>query len=156
MVILGNPTTPPPQVSPHTQGSLFSRTQHIELANSFKTQKSGIIGFTKTTAREGAKYDIYVNAVAPAAGTDMTRTVWTDEQVQAIKPEFVAPLVAVLCSEHPPANGGLFEAGSAAFMAYRWQRSRGVDFEHAKGPPGVEDVAKVCFCSCYGGPGYET
>ena len=31
-------------------------------------------------------------------------------------------------------------------MAYRWQRSRGVDFEHAKGPPGVEDVAEVCFC----------
>ena len=78
----------------------------------------------------------------------MTRTVWTDEQVNAVKPELVAPLVAALCSEKPPANGQLYEAGSGYFAATRWQRARGVDFEHEKGPPQIEDVAKVrlkCF-----------
>ena len=75
----------------------------------------------------------------------MTRTIWTEEMVDAIKPELVAPLVAALCCETPPpATGQLYEAGSGAFMAYRWQRARGVDFEHEKGVPEVEDVAKVC------------
>ena len=102
-----------------------------------------MIGFTKTTAREGAKYNIVVNTVAPSAGTNMTRTVWADEQVNSVKPEYVAPLVAALCSEKPPAAGQLYEAGSGSFKHTRWQRARGVDFELAKGVPEVEQVAKA-------------
>lgn len=73
----------------------------------------------------------------------MTRTVRPEEEVQMLKPEYVAPLVAALCSEKPPANGQLYEAGSGYFAATRWQRARGVDFEHAKGVPAVEEVYKV-------------
>lgn len=73
----------------------------------------------------------------------MTRTVWAEEQVNQIKPELVAPLIAALCSEQAPATGQLYEAGSGSFAATRWQRARGVDFEHEKGVPEVEDVAKV-------------
>jgi hypothetical protein len=61
-----------------------------------------------------------------------------------LKPEYVAPLVAALCSENPPASGQLYEAGSGWFAATRWQRARGVDFELEKGIPPAEDVAKVC------------
>jgi multifunctional beta-oxidation protein len=102
------------------------------------------VGFTKTIAREGAKYGIVVNAVAPNAGTNMTRTVRPESEVQMLKPEYVAPLVAALCSENPPASGQLYEAGSGWFAATRWQRARGVDFELEKGIPLAEDVAKVC------------
>lgn len=73
----------------------------------------------------------------------MTRTVWAEDQVGAIKPEFVAPLVAALCSEKPPSSGQLYESGAGSFAATRWQRARGVDFELAKGVPEVEEVAKV-------------
>ena len=76
----------------------------------------------------------------------MTRTVRPEEEVQMLKPEYVAPLVAALCSEKPPANGQLYEAGSGYFAATRWQRARGVDFEHAKGVPTVEEVYKVRDC----------
>lgn len=100
-----------------------------------------MIGFTKTIAREGAKYNIVVNAVAPSAGTNMTRTVWAEDQVGQIKPEFVAPLIAALCSEKPPAAGQLYEAGSGSFKHTRWQRARGVDFDFNKGVPTVEQVA---------------
>lgn len=60
-----------------------------------------------------------------------------------MKPEYVAPLVAALCSEKPPANGQLYEAGTGWFAATRWQRARGVDFDHSKGVMSVEEVAKV-------------
>jgi multifunctional beta-oxidation protein len=73
----------------------------------------------------------------------MTRTVWPEDKVGQIKPEYVAPLVAALCSEKPPAAGQIFESGSGSFAMTRWQRARGVDFEHEKGPPSAEDVAKV-------------
>lgn len=73
----------------------------------------------------------------------MTRTVWAEEQVQAVKPEYVAPLVGLLCTEQAPTNGQLFEGGGGWFAATRWQRARGVDFPHQKGVPPVEEVANA-------------
>ena len=76
----------------------------------------------------------------------MTRTVRPEEEVQMLKPEYVAPLVAALCCDKPPSTGRLYEAGSGYFAATRWQRARGVDFEHAEGVPSVEQVFKVRTC----------
>ncbi|KPI40313.1 Peroxisomal hydratase-dehydrogenase-epimerase [Cyphellophora attinorum] len=106
----------------------------------YAAAKCGIVGFSKTLSREGAKYNIIVNAVAPSAGTNMTRTVRSEEEVQLMKPEYVAPLVAALCCERPPGSGGLYEVGTGWFAMTRWQRARGVDFEHAKGVVSVEEV----------------
>lgn len=73
----------------------------------------------------------------------MTRTVWSEQDVIAVKPDYVAPLVGALCSDKPPSAGQLYEAAGGWFAATRWQRARGVDFEHQKGVPTVEHVAKV-------------
>lgn len=73
----------------------------------------------------------------------MTRTVRPENEVQMMKPEYVAPLVAALCCENPPITGQLFEAGTGWFAATRWQRTRGVDFDFDKGVPTLEQVAKV-------------
>ena len=53
-----------------------------------------------------------------------------EEMVQAFKPEYVAPLVALLCSDRvpDPSTGGLFEVGSGWFGRTRWQRSGGHGF----------------------------
>ncbi|KAK4624200.1 Peroxisomal hydratase-dehydrogenase-epimerase [Fulvia fulva] len=99
----------------------------------YSAAKAAVLGFTKSTAREGAKYNVFVNVVAPSAGTDMTRTIWPEAAVQSLKPDYVAPLVAVLLSEKPPANGIIFEAGGGWFASTRWQRARGVDFDFKKG-----------------------
>lgn len=109
----------------------------------YAAAKCGIVGFSKTTAREGAKHNIVVNAVAPSAGTNMTRTVRSEEEILSMKPEFVAPLVSALSSEIPPCTGSLFEAGCGWYAATRWQRTRGVDFPHEEGVPSVEAVAEA-------------
>lgn len=73
----------------------------------------------------------------------MTRTVRSEEQVQALKPEYVAPLVAVLCHENAPVTGKLYESGSGWFAQTRWERARGVDFDCEKGAVTPEEVLGV-------------
>jgi multifunctional beta-oxidation protein len=94
------------------------------------TQKTGILGFSRALAREGAKYNILVNTIAPNAGTQLTATVMPDELVQAFKPEYVAPLVLLLSSENvpPPPTGALYEVGSGWVARTRWQRTGGHGF----------------------------
>ncbi|RAL66292.1 hypothetical protein DID88_005962 [Monilinia fructigena] len=96
----------------------------------YSAAKCGILGFSRALAREGAKYNIYVNTIAPNAGTAMTRTIMPEEVVQAFKPDYIAPLVVVLCSDKvpKPPTGGLFEVGSGWVGRTRWQRSGGYGF----------------------------
>ncbi|CAN5261729.1 SDR family NAD(P)-dependent oxidoreductase [soil metagenome] len=46
----------------------------------YSVAKAGLLGMTRSAARELAPYDIVVNAVAPAAATPMTETIRTDER----------------------------------------------------------------------------
>jgi len=96
----------------------------------YAAAKLGILGFSRALAREGAKYNINVNTIAPNAGTNMTRSIMPEEMVQAFKPEQVAPLVVALCSDKvpKPPTGGLFEVGSGWHARTRWQRSGGHGF----------------------------
>lgn len=102
-----------------------------------------ILGFSRALAIEGAKYNIKVNTIAPNAGTNMTRTIMPEEMVQAFKPEYVAPLVALLCSDAVPEPGtkGLFEVGSGWFSRTHWQRAGGHGFPFDV-PLTPEEVAK--------------
>lgn len=66
----------------------------------------------------------------PSAGTALTRTVLPEELVQALKLEYVAPLVLLLCSDQvpDPPTGLLFEVASGWQARTRWQRSSGYGF----------------------------
>ncbi|KAF3354447.1 UPF0202 protein KRE33 [Verticillium dahliae VDG1] len=96
----------------------------------YAAAKCGILGFSRALALEGAKYNIYVNTIAPNAGTAMTRTIMPEEMVQAFKPDYIAPVVLALCSDKVPKNptGGLYEVGSGWVGQTRWQRSGGHGF----------------------------
>lgn len=105
----------------------------------YAAAKAGILGFSRALALEGAKNNIFTNAIAPNAGTAMTQSIFTKEMLESFKPEYVAPLVVLLGSEKAPVNGGLYEVGSGWVGATRWQRSGGVIFDNV---PSVEEIAK--------------
>ena len=75
----------------------------------YSSAKAGILGLTKSAARELAKHGIVVNAIAPGAATPMTETIRTDERFRDryleripmgrwAEPDEVAPLFVFLAS----------------------------------------------------------
>jgi NAD(P)-dependent dehydrogenase (short-subunit alcohol dehydrogenase family) len=108
--------------------------------SNYATAKLGLHGLTMSLAKEGEKRNIKVNSVAPLAGTRMTETVMPKELVEALKPEFVAPVIAVLVHETCPESGSLFEVGAGYVCKNRWSRSEGKLFSINELTP--ENVAK--------------
>ncbi|VDB89806.1 unnamed protein product [Peniophora sp. CBMAI 1063] len=96
----------------------------------YSAAKMGLVAFTKTLAREGAKYNILSTAIAPIAASAMTATIMPPEMLEHFKPEYVAPLVALVT--HPEgvdANGRVFVLGAGYVSEIRWERSKGAIFK---------------------------
>jgi 3-oxoacyl-[acyl-carrier protein] reductase len=99
--------------------------------------KAGIIGLTRSIAKEAYKYGITANAMCPSADTRMTLTeavkanrkrrfeqgLMTKEQYDLTLvprgPEYVAPVVAYLCTEEADyINGQVFHAERGRISTY--------------------------------------
>jgi len=97
--------------------------------------KLGLVGLSNTLALEGKKKNVFVNTIAPIAGSRLTETVLPKELLDALLPEYVSPLVAYLCHESCEENGGLFEIGGGFVGKLRWERSAGASFKLGKPIP---------------------
>jgi|EP00505_MAST-04D_sp_SCG-Rhode-Island_P001099 NAD(P)-dependent dehydrogenase (short-subunit alcohol dehydrogenase family) len=95
----------------------------------YSSAKMSVVGMANTLSKEGAKSNIKVNVIAPFAGSRMTETVMTPEMVAGLKPDYIAPFVAYLCSEKCPSNGEIFETGGGWVGQVKYQRSMGVGFD---------------------------
>ncbi len=101
--------------------------------------KLGLVGLINTLAQEGAKYNIKTNALAPIAATRMTEDILPPEVLQNLTPEYVAPVVAYLCTEEVPDTGSIFIVGGGKVQRTALFQNEGVTF---KTPPSVDDVAE--------------
>ncbi|KAJ1504683.1 hypothetical protein HMI54_006724 [Coelomomyces lativittatus] len=90
--------------------------------------KLALHGFTMTLAREGAKFNITCNTIAPIAASRMTATVMPPEILEALKPDYIAPLVGYLVHETTMETGSLFEVGAGYVAKLRRERSKGACF----------------------------
>ncbi|XP_069481665.1 peroxisomal multifunctional enzyme type 2 [Ambystoma mexicanum] len=91
----------------------------------YSAAKLGLVGLSNTLAIEGRKYNIHCNSIAPIAGSRLTETVMPPDLLNALKPDYVAPLVLWLCHESCQETGGLYELGAGWIGKLRWERSLG-------------------------------
>jgi multifunctional beta-oxidation protein len=122
-----------PHFSKQKFGRIVNTSSAVGLYGNFgqtnySTAKAALIAFSNTLALEGKRNNILVNTIAPNAGTAMTATVMPPEMVEALKPEYVAPLIVCLCHEGSTETGSIFECGSGWVSKVRWQRTGGVGF----------------------------
>lgn len=91
----------------------------------YAAAKLGLVGLGQTLAIEGASKNILVNSVAPTAGSRLTATVLPQDVVDALKPEYVTPVVVLLAHESSAITGRLFEVGGGWVSETRWQQTEG-------------------------------
>ncbi len=87
--------------------------------------KMAMVGLMNTLHLEGAKYDIRVNCLAPAAGTAMTEGLFPEGVYNLLTPESVSPGVVFLVGPDAP-SCTILTAGGGAFAVYKGFETDGV------------------------------
>jgi len=101
--------------------------------------KLGLVGLINTLAQEGAKYNIKTNAIAPIAATRMTEDILPPEVLKNLTPEFVAPVVAHLCTEELQDTDAVFIVGGGKVQRTALFQNEGVTFTT---PPSPAEIAE--------------
>jgi len=88
--------------------------------------KLALVGFMNSLKIEGAKNNVFTNAIAPVAATRMTESLMPTEALKRLGPELVTPAVLFLCSENAP-NGVIMQAAGGQYSIACIVESAGVD-----------------------------
>jgi NAD(P)-dependent dehydrogenase (short-subunit alcohol dehydrogenase family) len=96
----------------------------------YSASKAALIGFMRTLAMEGKSHNVLTNAIAPYAATPMTARQGNmpEEFMTTMRPEFVAPAVALMVSEQTSLNGQVIIAGKGAFRRAANVEGRGLRY----------------------------
>ena len=93
----------------------------------YSAAKMALVGFAKSLAREGSKYNITCNVIVPLAATRISETALPPDVLKVLKPEALAPLVSYLVHENSShENGSVFESAGGCITKLRYQRSAGI------------------------------
>ena len=96
----------------------------------YSASKAALIGFMRTLAMEGKSHNVLTNAISPYAATPMTARQGNmpEEFMTTMRPEFVAPAVALLVSDQTSLNGQVIIAGKGAFRRAANVEGRGLRY----------------------------
>lgn len=94
----------------------------------YSAAKLGLVGLAETLAKEGFKYNIKVNAIAPLARSRMTEDILPSHLLKQLGPEKIAPLVLYLTHESSNVTNSIFEVAGGWYGQIRWERSSGQIF----------------------------
>jgi NAD(P)-dependent dehydrogenase (short-subunit alcohol dehydrogenase family) len=115
-----------------------------ERMSNYGAAKTGLIGFTRVLAAEGAAHDIKVNAIAPIAYTRMlahsidetgsqddpaAQAILDDlagQYLQKLDPALVAPVAAFLTHRDCPVSGEIYTVGAGQVARFFIGRTRGL------------------------------
>jgi NAD(P)-dependent dehydrogenase (short-subunit alcohol dehydrogenase family) len=88
--------------------------------------KLSLVGFMNSLKIEGAKNNVFTNAIAPVAATRMTENLMPAEALKRLGPELVTPAVLFLCSDKAP-NGVILQAAGGHYSVACLVENSGVD-----------------------------
>jgi len=88
--------------------------------------KLSLVGFMNSLKIEGAKNNVFTNAIAPVAATRMTESLMPAEALKRLGPELVTPAVLFLCSEKAP-NGVVLQAAGGRYSVACIVENSGID-----------------------------
>mmetsp|Transcript_8553 Transcript_8553/g.10663 ORF Transcript_8553/g.10663 Transcript_8553/m.10663 type:complete len:901 (+) Transcript_8553:59-2761(+) len=95
----------------------------------YSAAKLGLASFAETLAKEGEKYNIKANTIAPLARSRMTESILPPPILEQLSPAKVAPLVLYLTSDDNELSGQIFEVAAGFYGQIRWERSGGILFK---------------------------
>jgi hypothetical protein len=84
-----------------------------------------LVGLMNTLHLEGAKNNIHVNCLAPAAGTAMTEGLFPEQLFNLMAPESVSPAVVFLAGPDAPSRTVIC-AGGGSFSVFKGFETEGV------------------------------
>ncbi|GAA6173491.1 SDR family NAD(P)-dependent oxidoreductase [Colwellia sp. KU-HH00111] len=84
--------------------------------SNYGAAKMAVLGLMNTLVLEGAKNNVFVNALAPTAGTRMTEDLMPEEIIKAFSPEAVTAGMLTLCDENAP-NRFILCAGAGGYSS---------------------------------------
>lgn len=96
--------------------------------------KTGLIGLMNVLQIEGAKHDIRVNALVPAAATRMTRALLPESALALLTPEAVTPAALFLVSDDAPRRT-ILSAAAGGFSRILIAETEGVFLPEAERTP---------------------
>jgi NAD(P)-dependent dehydrogenase (short-subunit alcohol dehydrogenase family) len=95
--------------------------------SNYGAAKMGVVGLMNVLHLEGAKYNIRVNALAPAAGTRMTEDIFPKDLYGLFTPAAVSPGIVFLCGPDSPSRKILC-GGGGSFSVSKMYETEGINF----------------------------
>jgi NAD(P)-dependent dehydrogenase (short-subunit alcohol dehydrogenase family) len=148
---------------PHMQAAGYGRVVNttsegalgmVPKNSSYGSAKGAVLGFTRTSALDGARYGIRVNAVAPRANTRMatpeilSHTYDAPEEMfhgsmEQFAPELVSPAAVYLAHESCALTGEVLVSGGGQVMRLALLESQGITDENLTPEKVAESIDKV-------------